>query len=53
MMLSLVLVLALGIFVRRAVVQLPEMETVAWVLVILGVIVVAALQGRLTVLDLP
>jgi hypothetical protein len=52
-MLNLILVLAVGIFIRRAIIQSPELESVAWILVLLGVIVVVSMHGPVTLLEVP
>lgn len=38
---------------RRALIDLPELECVAWILAVLGAIVVSAMYGHLTVLVVP
>ncbi len=45
--------LAAGLFTRCAVRQFPELASVAWILALLGAIVLFAFTGRITVLEVP
>jgi hypothetical protein len=45
--------LAAGMFARRAILQFPELEWVALIVILLAVIVVCATQGRMPLLEVP